>query len=697
MGFIRFIFFLILFLTFQVTLNAQVILDSLKSIQSIRKRDTNSIREIVVTGYGGNRKLLETPASIFPITLNDLHKYSNTSLVPILDAAPGVDFQQRSPGNYRLSIRGSSLRSAFNIRNIKVYWNDIPYTDAGGTTWLTNLDIHALGSLEIIKGPTGSAYGAGSGGTILIKSQLPGPDLGIHYSLDGLAGTFGMYGYNLAFSSRTEKSASYLNYSVLNSDGYRVNSGLNRQMINFTSELNLAPKDVLTLSTFYTDQHYQTPYSLNLASYNSDPQQARPVKPSPVTNHTGESVRKFLLGASNHFTWNDHFDNITSIGLSPDQIQNTAPNNIEKTEEENFSIRSQTRYKFNINQAKAKLTLGGEYINSFVSDRNYGNLKGIPDTIQSDDQLTNAQWIIFSNFEISLAHDYYFTLGASLNKVSYTIQRLNFNPSFVLQTQFNPIVSPRIALLKKFEEDNSVYISYSYGYSPPASTEVLPSTEIFNSTLQAEISRDLEIGYRGSWFNHFLDLDITLFTNQIQHSIIRRSDSLGQDFYLNNGSSIEKGIEGLARLNLIQKSYGLCTYLSFYGNITLNNFYFKQYILDGVNLSGNPFTGVSPYVLVSGMDTRLLHGFYANLNYHHSDKIPLNDQNTVKAPAYNIFGGKLGYKKNLGKTFSMEYYIGIDNIFNKRYSLGDDINATGGRYFNPAPIRNYFLGFSFRY
>jgi len=662
-------------------------------------KDTSQVKEIVVTGYGSNRKLIETPASIIPITQKDLVKFSGTSLIPVLDQAPGVDFQERSPGNYRLSIRGSTLRAAFNVRNVKIYWDDIPYTDGGGTSWLTPLDLHSMGSLEIIKGPTGSAYGAGSGGTLLIRSKLP-QDTGLHYALDANAGSFGMQGLNVAISTKSIQNASYLNYSMLKADGYRENSGIDRQMIHLSSQFFLTPRDVLTLSTFYTDLHYQTPYSLNLKQYTSDPKQSRPATstaPAVILQRTGESIRKFFLGASNHYTWNEHFDNITSIGLTPDQIQNTSPLNIEKTEEENFSFRTQTRYSFTLGNIKGRLAAGGEYITSFQSDRNYGNLKGIPDSILSDDQLNNIQWIIFSSLELNLPKNLYLNLGASLNKVSYTIQRLDYSPSFILQTNFLPIVSPRIAVQEKFLPNQSLYMGFSYGYSPPASSEVLPSTGIFNATLQAEISRDLELGYRGSFWNHLIDLDLTLFYNQINHSIIRRSDSLGQDFYLNNGSSVEKGIEGLFRFSPIQSLNKAFSYLSFYSNFTINNFYFKEYILNGANLSGNPFTGVAPYVVVSGIDARILNGFYANINYHYSDKISLNDQNTVKSMAYSIFGGKAGYSRKIGKRFMMDLNMGVDNVFNKRYSLGNDINATGGRYYNPAPIRNYFLGMSLKY
>ncbi|MBK8749045.1 MAG: TonB-dependent receptor [Saprospiraceae bacterium] len=34
---------------------------------------------------------------------------------------------------------------------------------------------------------------------------------------------------------------------------------------------------------------------------------------------------------------------------------------------------------------------------------------------------------------------------------------------------------------------------------------------------------------------------------------------------------------------------------------------------------------------------------------------------------------------------------GVDNLLNARYSSGNDINALGGRYYNPAPGRNFVV------
>ncbi|MCH5683606.1 hypothetical protein LWM68_04585 [Niabella sp. W65] len=40
-------------------------------------------------------------------------------------------------------------------------------------------------------------------------------------------------------------------------------------------------------------------------------------------------------------------------------------------------------------------------------------------------------------------------------------------------------------------------------------------------------------------------------------------------------------------------------------------------------------------------------------------------------------------------------YAGADNLLNENYSLGNDINAVSGRYYNAAPRRNYYAGAAF--
>jgi len=55
---------------------------------------------------------------------------------------------------------------------------------------------------------------------------------------------------------------------------------------------------------------------------------------------------------------------------------------------------------------------------------------------------------------------------------------------------------------------------------------------------------------------------------------------------------------------------------------------------------------------------------------------------------------RLGWKKQLSRKKLLDIFIGGENLFNVTYSLGNDINAAGGRYYNVAPGRNFFGGAS---
>ena len=97
--------------------------------------DSIQLAEVTVRGYETNRPLLETAASVNVLSDKELNqRFGTPALVPAFNTLPGVRMDERSPGSYRLSIRGSLIRSPFGVRNVKVYWNELPMTDAGGGT-----------------------------------------------------------------------------------------------------------------------------------------------------------------------------------------------------------------------------------------------------------------------------------------------------------------------------------------------------------------------------------------------------------------------------------------------------------------------------------------------------------------------------------------------------------------------------------
>jgi iron complex outermembrane receptor protein len=52
-----------------------------------------------------------------------------------------------------------------------VYLNGIPISDANGITYFNQIDMNALQSIEILKGPSGSIFGAGIGGVLNLQTK----------------------------------------------------------------------------------------------------------------------------------------------------------------------------------------------------------------------------------------------------------------------------------------------------------------------------------------------------------------------------------------------------------------------------------------------------------------------------------------------------------------------------------------------
>ncbi|HCT24506.1 MAG TPA: TonB-dependent receptor, partial [Chitinophagaceae bacterium] len=131
----------------------------------------SALPDIEINAYQGKLKYQAVPASIGLLQQNQLQKSITPQLSQSLNTISGVRVEERSPGSYRLSMRGSLLRSPFGVRNTKIYLNDFILSDAGGNTYLNLLALTQLQQIEIIKGPAASMYGTGTGGVVLLQTH----------------------------------------------------------------------------------------------------------------------------------------------------------------------------------------------------------------------------------------------------------------------------------------------------------------------------------------------------------------------------------------------------------------------------------------------------------------------------------------------------------------------------------------------
>lgn len=113
-----------------------------------------NLSTITVTGYESNRKLLETAGSVAVLKARELQRGDNMDIMSAVNTIPGVKMEAYSAGNYRISVRGSLVNNPWGIRNVRIYWNDIPLSSPDGTAQKSiDFDPAIIGSMEVLKGP----------------------------------------------------------------------------------------------------------------------------------------------------------------------------------------------------------------------------------------------------------------------------------------------------------------------------------------------------------------------------------------------------------------------------------------------------------------------------------------------------------------------------------------------------------------
>jgi iron complex outermembrane recepter protein len=658
--------------------------------------DTNILKEVYVSSYFNVRPFLRTPSSLAIIDTAILAKQQGGSLVPALNTLPGVRMEERSPGSYRLSIRGSLLRSPFGVRNVKIYLDEFPLTDAGGNTYLNLLDVNVINRMEVLKGPDGSLFGANSGGVVRITPSYA--TAGNTYFKTGMmAGSYGLFQQNAVLELSHKKNNISVSEALQKYNGYRDNSSLKRQYYQITDRLNYSSRGQLRLLLFYSDLNYQTPGGLTLDQSKNNPRAARPPTvflPGAAEQNAGVHNKTFYGGVLNDIRINNHLRHVIAVFGSHTDFENLFITNFEMRKENSLGIRTWIEAA-NHREGSVNITfdIGVEAQKSPTRIGNYGNRYGIKDTVQAVDYLKIVHRFGFTRFSVDFYNRFTIETSASINDNRFLFTGIQPVQTPEQRRVFTPQIMPRIVISYLISDNLAWRSSVSRGYSPPAFDEIRPSNDIVNISLQPESGWNYETGYRLHDKHDRIWWDVSVYYYQLQQAIVRRTDDAGNEFFINAGGIKQPGLESLLTLNFIPAgSHNFFRELQLTNSLTYNRFKFNNY-KDGSNdYSGNNLTGVPQYVVVTGLTTKLPLDFFAFAQYNYTARIPLNDSNSSYSNPYHLIYIKAGWESAVHNNLIYKIYLGVDNLLNEQYSLGNDLNATGGRYYNPSPARNYFAG-----
>lgn len=438
-----------------------------------------------------------------------------------------------------------------------------------------------------------------------------------------------------------------------------------------------------------------------MAQFNAAPQDARlstKTIPGSIQQHAGIYQKILFGGAVNEYHFNDHFRNVLSVFGTYVNFANPFITDYENRYEGTYGFRTYFEYSDNdVPKFKWKTNFGLEWQQTNSDINNYGNRNGVRDTAQTLDKINTNQHFFFGRYVADIDTNFHIEAALSLNFYDYKF--LNVYPNAetaYTDRNFTPQLMPRIALAYQITNDFVWRASVSRGYSTPTTAEIRPTDHAINPDLQAEYGWNYETGLRLRNKDESMFIDASIFYYHLKNAIVPRFNADETEYYINAGGTNQPGVEIYFTDWVIrQTSSGFIRGLQLNESLTFDRFRFSSDYHDATtNYAGNHLTGVPEQVIVTSFQVKLPQSLYLFVEHNYTARIPLTDGNTAYAPHYNLVQAKAGWQHKLSAKSHFDLYAGVDNLLNEKYSLGDDLNAVGSRYYNAAPPRNYYVGFN---
>lgn len=655
-------------------------------MSTAQEHDSILLSETVIESFQRKTPILQSTTSSHPISEHQMKLNHPERLVESFNTVPGVKMEERSPGSYRLSLRGSTIRSPFGVRNVKLYWDDFILTDATGNSYLNLIEPQFISSIDVFKGPQGGEYGIETGGVAVLKT----------FKKEGLKastglGSFHQWHENIQWNKTLGKHHVQLGQSLYQSDGYRKQSAVKRKSIFLNDQWKYSKTNEFNLKLVYTDLDYETPGGLTLQQMESDRRQARLATPTlPSAEEQNSSIRnKTFLGGINH-SWkiDSNWKNFALIQSSYTDFKNPFISNFEERQETNIQGRFYLDYEKQWRAWKINTRFGTEVGINKTKFRNFDNLSGYRGNPQKFDDLKTFQSFYYFNQQIAYANKWF--VDASLNLNAMKLQWESFFPESELgEKKFKAHWLPQLGTTYKLNSNWSIRGKIAKGLSSPTTEEVRSSNQEIQQHLTAEYGWNKEMGIRyalNQWF-----FELTAFDYHLREAIVKRQDEAGNDYFVNSGGTKQRGLEWTIQSKKFHFNHPIFTKGSFFFSGHLYDFKYDHYQSGSNDFSNHLIPGVSKFSIQNNITIELWDQFHIIWSNYFNSKFYLNDANSIEEKDYLIgnFYVDSTFKFN---ELNLSIYAGIQNLYNAKYSAGYDLNAFGNRFYNPAATTNFYIG-----
>ncbi len=666
---------------------------------------------LIVTAAPHAVSELDTPAAVSVVNGEEMrHAAPRVNLSESLGAVPGLQVQNRQ--NYaqdlQLSIRGFGSRSTYGVRGLRLYVDGIPATMPDGQGQTSNIDINSIESVDVLRGPFSALYGNSSGGVMNVTTQTGEQPTTIEAS--SYYGSFGSWRYGLKATGATGDGTQPgdVDYTVSTSrfatHGYRDHSGARKNLANAKLGVRIDDVSKLTLLLNSVDIKANDPGGLSSEEWHDNPRQS----PRGDQYNTRKDTKQTQAGL--RYERQLSADDDLSVMMYAGERETTQYQSIPRAPQLNPNhaggVISLNRNYQGIDTrwthrgewlVPVTFTTGLDYENMSENRKGYENfamVNGAPEygqkgALRRDER--NLMW----NLDPYLQSTWQLTEKLSLDAgVRYSSVWFDSNDHYITAAngddsgdasyhKWLPAGSLKYAVTDAW----NVYLSAGRGFETPTINELSYRSDNqsgLNFNLKPSTNDTVEIGSKTRVGNGLITA--ALFQTDTDDEIVADASSGGRTSYKNAGKTRRQGAE----LSLDQQ---FAENWRAKASWTWLDATYRTNACGADSCNGNRIPGIARNMGFASLGYEPETGWYAGSDIRYMSDIMADDENTAKAPSWTVVGLNTGYKFNYGH-WMMDIFGRVDNLFDREYVGSVIVNESNGRYYEPAPGRNYGVGLS---
>ena len=662
-----------------------------------------TLQEVVVTANRQEQQSFDAPASIQAVGQEVIESAGpRVNLSESLNRVPGITVLNRH--NYaqdlQLSIRGSGSRSPFGIRGSRLIVDGIPATMPDGQGQASTISLPSAQRIEVLRGPLAQLYGNSAGGVVQVFTA-DGPERPeIRLSLD--AGSDGLRRYGVQAAGQSGQLNYVIDHSDFQTDGWRVNSAAKRQHTNAKLRWDASEQTRVTVIANVFDQPVSgDPLGLTRALFEADPRQA---VPESTRFKTGKDVSQSQLGLVLDHRLDAAADVMARVYAGQRDLDNrlafagTGPRSaggVVQLDRQYDGMGLRYTRRLPAGEGQVQLSVGldhermSEHRLGFVNnDGLIGDLKrDEQDSVRSTGLYTQADWAINEAWSA--------VAGLRVNRVKFRVEDAFIragvpgNPDDSGTVAFSA-TNPVLGFTRHLSANTNLYANVGRGFETPTFTEIAYTQGGSgpNLNLRAAKSTHVEMGLK-TRPGEGQRLDVALFHISTRDEIVVATSEFGRNIFTNAGKTSRSGIEVAHSAEWTPEWH---THLAL---STLNAKFTQAFASasGAIVAAGNRIPGTVERSLFAELawKPRAVPGMTAALELVHQGSMMVNDLNADKTDAVTLFNLRVGFEQKLG-AWRLRQQVRVDNVGDKAYIGSVIANDTNGRFFEPAPGRQWGLG-----